>query len=306
MPSLPHPTPPSPSASPSSSLLPSARPAPEAWSLAASPANGLLPPWAGVATAIGCRSSIDWLTARVSRAAAAGLFPGEVQTIVIAYQIHGGAVVRVTGDEAPVEPENEPARSIIPTDPLTPPGPADPLTPLAPPIPVLTAGRCDGMWTSHSGVCMVIRTADCAPVVIADEASRRLALVHSGWRGTLANILGAGVRRLLEAGSQPANLKIWIGPAIGSVHLEVGDEVCEAFAGRWPGWNDCWRGRRLDIQEILLRQAQEAGVPRERVTPSGICTYSAPEALPSHRREGTERLHSLYTLAVLRENDAWK
>lgn len=237
------------------------------------PDPNMTPDWLRIATIVGPRSSDDPLTARVSRAAAENLFPGEARRVAIAHQVHGGRVRRVTGEEEEI------------------PGG----------LGVIVGGRCDGLWTSDGGICLTIRTADCAPVAIWDERNQRMALVHSGWRGTLENILGEALHQLKEAGSDPETLRIWVGPAIGMVHFEVGEEVCEAFSLRWPDWKECWRDRRLDIGRILTLQAAEAGVPGERIHHSGVCTFGAPEGLPSHRREGNSRVHSLYTLALLRE-----
>ena len=78
--------------------------------------------------------------------------------------------------------------------------------------------------------------ADCIPALIADARTGAFAAVHAGWRGTLAGVLPAAVRR---AGrrvrrARPADLRVALGPAIGVCCFEVGDEVVEAVGRAIP------------------------------------------------------------------------
>ena len=59
----------------------------------------------------------------------------------------------------------------------------------------------DGLVTSLSGVALVIHTADCVPVVMADRRNGIIAAVHSGWRGTVADITGRALRLMECAGA---------------------------------------------------------------------------------------------------------
>lgn len=164
------------------------------------------------------------------------------------------------------------------------------------------AGDADGLWTTSTGVCLVVRTADCAPVAIVGHrrgAAPALALVHSGWRGTLGNIVGAAVCALRAEGFATAEMQLWIGPMISAAAFEIGNDVREQFSARWPHWRECWEGRTMNLGEVIRRQAQAEGVDSGRIVDCGRCTFGEAPALPSHRREGPHRPTTLYTLGCV-------
>jgi len=88
----------------------------------------------------------------------------------------------------------------------------------------------DALMTGVPGLLLVIRTADCLPVLLVDEVHRAVAAVHCGWRGTEKRILEKAVRAMGEAyGSKPGEMRAALGPCIGAACYEVGPEVREAF-----------------------------------------------------------------------------
>jgi purine-nucleoside/S-methyl-5'-thioadenosine phosphorylase / adenosine deaminase len=96
------------------------------------------------------------------------------------------------------------------------------------------AGKLEGdaLMTSVPGLLLVIRTADCLPILLVDETNRAVAAVHCGWRGTEKRILEKAIRAMGEAyGSKPAEMRAALGPCIGAACYEVGPEVREAFLG---------------------------------------------------------------------------
>jgi len=88
----------------------------------------------------------------------------------------------------------------------------------------------DALMTNVPGLLLVIRTADCLPVLVVDEENRAVAAVHCGWRGTEKRILDKAVRAMGEAyGSKPAAMRAALGPCIGAACYEVGPEVRDDF-----------------------------------------------------------------------------
>ena len=100
-------------------------------------------------------------------------------------------------------------------------------------------GRLEGdaLITSASRLFLVIKTADCLPVLIVDEARKVVAAVHCGWRGTWKRILEQVIGELgTRYGCDRARLLAALGPCIGPECYEVGGEVRERFGARWiPG-----------------------------------------------------------------------
>lgn len=79
---------------------------------------------------------------------------------------------------------------------------------------------------------VAVRVADCAPVLVADPASGRVAAVHAGWRGIEAGVIETAVRHMIDApGSGPASRFVAaVGPCIGPCCFEVGADVGERIA----------------------------------------------------------------------------
>jgi YfiH family protein len=135
----------------------------------------------------------------------------------------------------------------------------------------------DALWTDEPGVPLLAVTADCLPIAIASTNGRpALAIVHAGWRGLAAGVVGAAVAAL---GGGPAVGAI--GPAIGPCCYEVGPEVSALFDA------DLTRGGILDLWSAGERTLRRAGV--ERVERVDLCTRCNEELFFSHRRQGPRR-----------------
>jgi hypothetical protein len=153
----------------------------------------------------------------------------------------------------------------------------------------------DALVTDEMRVSLLLRYADCVPVLIYDPRHRALALVHSGWRGTVLGAPRAGVESLVkEFGSRPQDLVAAIGPSIGPCCYEVGhvvvDAVREAFSdsdGLLPLRNG---GRRhLNLWAANWRWLSGCGVRRIEV--SEMCTACHTEDFYSHRAENGKTGH---------------
>jgi len=142
----------------------------------------------------------------------------------------------------------------------------------------------DGLTTATSGLPMAVTTADCVPLIYASSAQPSVAIVHAGWRGFAAGIVGAGLA-LFE---DPGTVVVAIGPAIGPCHYEVGTDVALAVAaGSEVGavTQQQGDGVRLDLV-ATARKVLEAG-GAGGVEDSGLCTACETERFFSHRRDGT-------------------
>ncbi|HUW36212.1 MAG TPA: peptidoglycan editing factor PgeF [Rhodocyclaceae bacterium] len=150
---------------------------------------------------------------------------------------------------------------------------------------------------SAGRVCAVL-TADCLPVLLADDAGSVVAAAHAGWRGLAAGVLEQTVAVMAVA---PARLVVWLGPAIGPAAFEVGQEVREIFCAHDPAAAGAFaandRGRwQCDLAALARQRLARAGVAR--VFGGGLCTYSDPGRFYSYRRDGvTGRMASLIWLA---------
>lgn len=131
----------------------------------------------------------------------------------------------------------------------------------------------DALITSHRGIILGIDVADCAPVWIIERRGKVGAVVHSGKKGTLAEIVPQTIARLTTKFSiDPANLIVIIGPCIRPPCYEI------------------------DFAKIIRQQAAAAGITT--IYDEQICTACHPERYYSYRREKGKTGRMLATLLL--------
>ncbi len=162
--------------------------------------------------------------------------------------------------------------------------------------------EADALIGDDPGSALAVMTADCVPLLLADQRTGAVAAVHAGWRGTAAKIVGEALTAMQRAfGTDPANLIAVIGPAIRPCCYEVGTELVDAFAAqqherylidRWFIAKPPRRGEReipklrLDVAGANRDQLILAGVPEGRIFDCGLCTAMQLDVLTSFRAEG--------------------
>ena len=146
-------------------------------------------------------------------------------------------------------------------------------------------GEADAMFTSVSGLPLVIFTADCAGVVV--HAPGAVGVAHAGWRGAASGVVEALVAGMRDAGFAPASAAI--GPALGPCCLEVGPEVGARFEGFTA--QTSWGSESIDLVQAITSQLGDLKVWAAR-----RCTLHEPGWF-SHRRDRT--LARMATIAWL-------
>ena len=155
--------------------------------------------------------------------------------------------------------------------------------------------EADGYVTKTPGVPLVIFTADCIPLLLADEKNGVVAAVHSGWRGTVKDIEKEAVDKMLGLGAEKEQIKACIGPAIGKCCFEVGEEVIDAVGELLNGdtaglYTKKDNGRyMLDLKTVLKKCLLRSGIREEHIEIVNDCTMCLPEKYWSHRYTGGER-----------------
>jgi YfiH family protein len=193
------------------------------------------------------------VTAR-NRAAVTRAFVGEsglpaLRTVVRMHQVHGADVHLV--DEAGAATDDVP--------------------------------EADALVTSLPGVALLVRAADCVPVLLADPVAGVVGAVHSGRPGLAAGVVPAAVAAMRDLGA--TELTAWVGPHVCGACYEVPDDlraevssvVPEAYAVT------SWGTPALDIGAGVLAQLRAAGVA---VHDASRCTVEDHD-LFSYRRQGT-------------------
>jgi YfiH family protein len=147
---------------------------------------------------------------------------------------------------------------------------------------------CDALVTDTPGVPLLLRFADCVPILLYDPVRRAIGVAHAGWRGAMANVVGATVRALVERlGCEPDRVWAGIGPAIGPCCYEVEADVVAAVQTACPVDARISRqaaGRTfLDLPGVVRTQLQAAGV--SWIEDSNLCTACHVDEFFSHRLE---------------------
>ncbi|MGI6669334.1 MAG: peptidoglycan editing factor PgeF [Acetivibrionales bacterium] len=146
----------------------------------------------------------------------------------------------------------------------------------------------DGLVTTTPGVTMVTFHADCAPVFLFEPGIKAASLVHSGWRGTLGNIVSEAISIMKNIPGFNANrVMAVIGPSIGCCCFEVDDEVYSLFFKKFknnafykPTPGGKWK---IDLKGIIEHELRLKGIPPENIHNSGICTKCRKDLFFSHR-----------------------
>jgi purine-nucleoside/S-methyl-5'-thioadenosine phosphorylase / adenosine deaminase len=146
----------------------------------------------------------------------------------------------------------------------------------------------DGMVTASPGVALGIFTADCVAMLMVDAEQHIVGAFHAGWRGTLAGIARAGLRRMDEAGAEVGRIQVALGPSVGPCCYEVDAELGARFDAAWP----CSRARvcpgrpgkaMIDLRGVLTDQLIECGLDPAAIAAVGPCTRCASERFFSRR-----------------------
>jgi YfiH family protein len=154
--------------------------------------------------------------------------------------------------------------------------------------------RADAAVARSPGTVCAVTIADCMPVLLAHEEGKVVGIAHAGWRGLAAGVLEATLEAMRVP---PRSVVAWLGPAIGPLAYEVGEEVRAAFLARdaqteaafAPARAGHWR---LDLYAAARQRLGARGVAR--VHGGAFCTHSDAQRFFSWRRDrAVERMAAL-------------
>ncbi len=153
--------------------------------------------------------------------------------------------------------------------------------------PLSNAIKADGIVTATPGVAISVLTADCQPVLFADQRAGVIGAAHAGWKGALNGILEATVRKMETLGAARANIAAVIGPTISQRNYEVGPDFMDQFTQANPEYSRFFadgKGDRLhfDLPAFGLHRLQQIGIGNASWTRH--CTYADPDRFFSYRR----------------------
>lgn len=149
----------------------------------------------------------------------------------------------------------------------------------------------DALITDRRGIPISTYHADCIPVLLLDPITPAIGLAHAGWKGTALQIGAKTLAKMTACfGTKPQDCLAAIGPGIGPCCYEVDDKVKDAFARKFAGSQNFFKpvgtGHwHLDLWAANAKALEQAGVPRQNIFVSGLCTACNSEWFFSHRRD---------------------
>lgn len=151
----------------------------------------------------------------------------------------------------------------------------------------------DACFTLEKNLACTIMVADCLPLLFYLPTAGVVAAAHAGWRGLAAGVIEHTLDCLAHHGSTE-DCKVWLGPCIGPLAFEVGEDVRRVFCDRDDQAKTAFSetsqpGKYLaDLAWLARLRLRQRGIMRAEGNDSrpSWCTFSQPELFYSHRRDG--------------------
>ena len=148
----------------------------------------------------------------------------------------------------------------------------------------------DALVTTTPRLAIGVLTADCVPVLLADNQNAVIGAAHAGWRGAHDGIIASVIETMLAQGAQKTHIRAIIGPAISAEAYEIGPEFRAIFAKNYPRDMDLFtRPHRtikssthamFDLPQFVVRQVERSGVQAVNLD---FCTYNNQDRFFSYR-----------------------
>lgn len=142
----------------------------------------------------------------------------------------------------------------------------------------------DGMMTSAKGCGLLIKTADCQPLLFASADGRHIMAIHAGWRGNRINFPATAVKLFCKTYQlAPTEIFVVRGPSLGPANAQFIN-----FAKEWGDEFGPWFDKRalcMDLWQLSRYQLVSAGVPENHIYGIDICTSANDNLFFSYRRD---------------------
>lgn len=148
--------------------------------------------------------------------------------------------------------------------------------------------KADAMVTTSQNVALGVSTADCGPILFADNEARVIGAAHAGWKGAFTGVVGATVTAMEKLGARRERILAVLGPTISAKAYEVGPEFIERFKAenrtyaRFFTPSERPAHAMFDLPAFIALKAQEAGIGR--FVDLALCTYGDEQRFFSYRR----------------------
>jgi hypothetical protein len=141
----------------------------------------------------------------------------------------------------------------------------------------------DGMTTATPGHGLIVKTADCQPILLAHRSGKYVAGLHAGWRGNKIDFPGSGVRRFCEHYDlKPEDVFAVRGPSLGPTAAEFVNFETDFGSAFRPWYDDMTK--TMDLWQLTRDQLMNAGMPEHQIFGLDLCTLTMEETFFSYRK----------------------
>lgn len=161
----------------------------------------------------------------------------------------------------------------------------------------------DGLLTDQSKTLLMLKVADCIPILIHDPEKEVIALVHCGFRGAIGKIQLVALQALQrDYGSKPQNLKVFFGPSLQPCCNLLSEPPLQTLLPEWKAYlikNP--RGYQINLPGFVSQSLLQAGITKRNLMLSDQCTYHHPGFF-SHKKFKENNLPELRFAVFLQIN----
>lgn len=154
----------------------------------------------------------------------------------------------------------------------------------------------DGLITNETGVMLATFYADCVPLYFVDPVHKAIGLSHSGWKGTVGRMGAKTLKAMQDAyGTEAKDVYAAVAPSICQSCYEISEDVAIHFSKEFSDWKDSILEEKgggkfqLDLWKTNELILLEAGIRKEHLAVTNICTCCNPTLLFSHRASKGQR-----------------
>jgi YfiH family protein len=166
----------------------------------------------------------------------------------------------------------------------------------------------DALYTFEPNILLCCFTADCVPVILVNEKTGLIGIIHSGWQGTVKEITPKLLKHLTEYEQcDPADIKIYIGPALSCEKFKVDGDVAEryyalGYADDFIAWDRNHGKGHIDNQLVVKEQCKRHGIEWNHIKIDRTCTYQREDCF-SYRQD---KLCGRHLHFIMRRGDPFK
>ena len=162
--------------------------------------------------------------------------------------------------------------------------------------------KADALITNLKNTKLVIKTADCIPILLYDKQNKVISLIHCGWRGVINDIVLVTVSKMIKKyNTDTKNIYAYIYPSIRKCHFEVSEDTYNKFKNHIENIAKYTKQKELkyyiDLQNIIIDKLKTLGITN--IKDSNICTYCSNNKYHSYRYNKTDKRN--YLIAFIKK-----